>query len=548
MIRVSIEHPDDYGYRLQPVVDLRQRFFEDGVLVGVNLKDPDLRIVHQNIAIEELARSPEKRLPTPTIVDERVDGGQIINNVSVRSCMAHPDVKFWLKRNTYRDFRLNNASFVVGRHHYRLLNEIADFHMDLPLEPCVMPITEEMASKIRLLPTVGIERFAFYREQTIDWKEKRPIDVSFAGLVDYEVRGSDFWDSKFAEAQAATDTGPESLPNLHRRAAALQLTRLRHLRVLIAQNRALQLDIYRTAMLRSSISVSPWGFGEYAYRDYESILAGCVLVKPLTDYIETFAPDIYQSGKYYISCKPDFSDLPEVIEGIMSNREPAIERARRAREDMLEANSPDRIYAYYSSLFRQALGEKFSQEVARTHVPSTAVLALDKGAMSTTRAEIARRQAADLPFGAKHSVTLTEDHSKHNSHDIRLFTDAPVPAGLYRLRFAVLKRGRSRVAVQLHREWEEVLWMGVDLDSLIAEPVQLKGNLFKPVYGPELSRIDDGWVVVTLAIHLTDFVYSGLNLNLYAGDKLDSIYYDGDGRIALDIAILDFERIDMRTI
>src|SRR5262249_842234 len=174
---------------------------------------------------------------------------------------AHPGIKFWLKRNTFRDYRLNNGRFLAGRYHYRLLNEIPEFHIDVREDPSEMTITEEMAGKIRLLPTVSIDKFAYFRDQKIDWRDKRPIDVMFAGLVDYEVRGSDFWDGKYAEAQAATITGVEALPDLHRRAAVHQLTRIRHLRVLIGQNRALQEDIYRLAMLRSSISVSPWGYG-----------------------------------------------------------------------------------------------------------------------------------------------------------------------------------------------------------------------------------------------------------------------------------------------
>src|SRR5690242_10992024 len=101
MIRVSIDTLDTYRYRLKPIVDLRQRFLEEGILVGFELKNPDLRIVHQDIAIAEIEQSPDGRLATPTIVDERVDGAQVINNVRVRSALAHSDVKFWLKRNTF---------------------------------------------------------------------------------------------------------------------------------------------------------------------------------------------------------------------------------------------------------------------------------------------------------------------------------------------------------------------------------------------------------------------------------------------------------------
>lgn len=545
MIRVSIETQDIYRYRLKPIVDLRQRFLDDGVLVGFDLKNPDIRIVHQDIAVAELEQSSDGRLPTPTIVDERVDGGQIINNTRVRSALAHADVKFWLKRNTFRDYQLNNGKFLAGRYHYRLLNELPEFHIHAAEDGAEMLVTPEMASKIRLLPTVTIDKFTAFRDQTIDWGYRRPIDVMFAGLVDYEVRGSDFWDGRFAEAQAATVTGVESLPDLHRRAAVRHLTSIRHLRILIGQNRVLQAGPYLSAMINSSISVSPWGFGEYGYRDYESILAGCVLVKPMTDHIETFAPDIYQAGKYYVPCRLDFSDLPQVIESIMSDRSRAIDMARRAREDMLAANSPARIYAYYSELFRKALGEEGANRFdANTARP---VLALETARIHPTRADVSYYHPPAHSLGVERVVVLTEDHTTRNTHDIRLITENFTASGLYRLRFAVRKCGRNRAIVQVHRAWQEAVWISVDLDAFTSH-VKVDGELFKVVYGPETSRLDDGWLVLSMAIHLTDVVEAGLFLVMYAANSEGVAGYDGDGRIALEVAALDFSRIDLRQI
>lgn len=544
MIRVSIETPDIYKYRLKPIVDLRQQFLESGMLVGFDLERPDLRILHQDVAVAEIERNPVRRLPTPTIVDERVDGGQIINNKRVRSALAHSDVKFWLKRNTFRDYRLNNASFLAGRYHYRLLNDIAAFHMDVREDPSEFLVTEEMAGKIRLLPTVGIDRFAHFRGHEIDWKEKRPIDVMFAGLVDYEVRGSDFWDGKYAEAQAATITGVESLPDLHRRAAVQHLTRMRHLRILIGQNRVLPPDLYRSTMVRSSISVSPWGFGEYGYRDYESILAGCVLVKPLTDHVETFAPDIYQSGKYYLSCRPDFSDLSEVIESIMSDRSSAIDLARRAREDMLAANSAVKLYAYYLRLFQQALDVRGIDDISRDLIGRAPVLSLEQGAIYPTRSVIAYEETFIRTLGRQRVVTLKEDYSTRDTHDIRLVRNDPTPAGLYRLRFVMRKRDQHRATVHVHHSWQDGVWLGVDLDAFAVDHVKVTGSSFKIVYGPEVSMLEDHWFLCSIILHLTRIVDAGLFLVVYAADKAGVTTYDGFGREAVEIAAFDLNRVD----
>src|SRR6185436_4393971 len=168
--------------------------------------------------------------------------------------MAHQDVKVWLKRNTFRDYRLNNAKLVAGSYHYQQLIEVPDFQIEAAEPVCAMEVTEAMAAKIRLLPTVGCRQFAVFREKAIDWNEKRPIDVSFAGLVDYEVRATDYWDGKLGEARAASKGGIAFLPERHRRAAVLELAKLHNLRVLIGLNRVLQPDLYQTTLLRSSIS------------------------------------------------------------------------------------------------------------------------------------------------------------------------------------------------------------------------------------------------------------------------------------------------------
>lgn len=545
MIRVSIEVPDIFKYRLKPIVDLRQRFADEGISVGFELKGADLRIVHHDFAIRELASSPDKRLSLPMIVDERIDGAQVVNSVAVRSAMAHPDVKLWLKRNTFRDYRWNNSSFVADRYHYQKLNDLPEFHRDVQPPRCTMPVTEEMAGKIRLLPTVCCDRFDFFRNHRIDWRERRPIDVSFAGLVDYEVRETDYWDGKLEKARATITGSIGFLPELHRRAAVLQLARLRHLRVLIGMNRALQSDIYETALTRTSISVSPWGFGEYAYRDYESILAGCVMIKPPTDHVETFAPDIYQSGKYYIACQPDFSDLPDLVEDIMRDRDRAIELARRAREDMLHANTPRQVYSYYLTLFCEALGVD-KVKAAAIAFPNRPIMALDKGEPIPVRAGIEHSNTGVSRLGTDRIISLTEDHTERNSHDLRLFADAPAPAGLYRLRFALRKRDRRRAAVQLHVSFKDQVWVAVDMDAQAVERVDAVGSLFKPIYGPEVTNLDDGWFLVAVAVQITDLVEDNLGLVVYSADETNHAY-DGDGRVALDIAALDLVRLDLRS-
>lgn len=322
----------------------------------------------------------------------------------------------------------------------------------------------------------------------------------------------------------------------------MQLTRLRHLRVLIGMNRVLGPDLYQASVMRTSISVSPWGFGEYAYRDYESTLAGCVLIKPPSDHVLTFG-DMYQSGKYYIASKADFSDLPELVEEVMSDRARAIRFARSAREDMLRANSPSNVYTYYYELFSEALGkEEFGK---RLEAAPRTVISLAKGSRHGVRAAISETHAEGTGGDQATAIVLTEDNSTNDSHDLRFVAGGAVLAGLYRLRAAIRAVGRSQAAIQLHVNFKDQVWLNIDLEKLNAKLGKQDGTCLVPRYGPEVTKLGNGWVAVAMAIQVTDAIDDGLGLVLYPADDASNVYYSGDGRVAFEAAMVELTRIDL---
>lgn len=73
---------------------------------------------------------------------------------------------------------------------------------------------------------------------------------------------------------------------------------------------------YYNTFIDSKVSVSPYGIGEYCYRDFESLLAGCETIKPDMSFTKTY-PDIY-NPKYdaFITldkCR-DFDELRRKID------------------------------------------------------------------------------------------------------------------------------------------------------------------------------------------------------------------------------------------
>jgi glycosyltransferase involved in cell wall biosynthesis len=87
------------------------------------------------------------------------------------------------------------------------------------------------------------------------------------------------------------------------------------------------------AELRASKMVfSPFGYGEICWRDVEAIAAGAVLVKPDMRHLAT-RPDLYEDGVTYVACRWDFSDLANVVQGLLADpeRRAALSQAAYAR-------------------------------------------------------------------------------------------------------------------------------------------------------------------------------------------------------------------------
>lgn len=64
---------------------------------------------------------------------------------------------------------------------------------------------------------------------------------------------------------------------------------------------------YRSGLCNAYSCLSPWGNGEYCYRDYEALLCGALLLKPDTAYAETWPP--LEPGRHYIPVRTDFADV-----------------------------------------------------------------------------------------------------------------------------------------------------------------------------------------------------------------------------------------------
>ena len=68
-------------------------------------------------------------------------------------------------------------------------------------------------------------------------------------------------------------------------------------------------------MKDAKTAISPFGWGEICYRDFEAFVYGATLVKPDMNQVATF-PDFFISDETYVPLKWDYSNFDEVIDGI----------------------------------------------------------------------------------------------------------------------------------------------------------------------------------------------------------------------------------------
>lgn len=93
---------------------------------------------------------------------------------------------------------------------------------------------------------------------------------------------------------------------------------------------------YHRELQNAQLGISPFGWGEFAYRDYEIIIAGSALVKPDMSHVETW-PDLYINAQTYVPFSWHLEDFAETL------------------EDVLAKNQAQQIAAYAQEIYKKHL-------------------------------------------------------------------------------------------------------------------------------------------------------------------------------------------------
>lgn len=87
---------------------------------------------------------------------------------------------------------------------------------------------------------------------------------------------------------------------------------------------------YFKELTQSIAAVSPFGFGEICYRDFEIVISGAAMIKQQMNHVETW-PDLWVENESYLPFAWDLSDLDETIEFVSQNPRKMVDLAKQAQ-------------------------------------------------------------------------------------------------------------------------------------------------------------------------------------------------------------------------
>ena len=289
--------------------------------------DPDV-ILADAPEIEEI------ETPCPVILLDKSDGGMFwwqfaSHGGKCRGLLKSPRIASVIKISRYPQADYYNGLIAEDAYHIDQIYAAANGDLaPLPVAPTIM-VAEKDLTKI----DIGYGFWAF------DCCDPQP---------DYQLNGGADKDLDVFCAMTMNYTSPGV--TYHRDLAMRMLERLTPLRSALVRGRGLSQDEYVNLMRRARICVSPWGWGETTLRDYEAMYAGCVLIKPRTDFIESW-PVVDE--RHYVPCAVDFADLYEKIEYVLTHWDDFFEMRQWNRERLLALRRPESLADRLAGIIRR---------------------------------------------------------------------------------------------------------------------------------------------------------------------------------------------------
>tara|TARA_R110000851_G_scaffold33816_1_gene90198 strand:+ start:4873 stop:5895 length:1023 start_codon:yes stop_codon:yes gene_type:complete len=108
---------------------------------------------------------------------------------------------------------------------------------------------------------------------------------------------------------------------------------------------------YVQQLWKSKVCLSPYGMGEFCFRDLEAMVYGTLIIKPSHKLVDTL-PNLMIDDETFIPCKYDWSDLEEKLDYVYSNFNELNQKITyNIRKKYSEEFTSEKLCMYYYNIF-----------------------------------------------------------------------------------------------------------------------------------------------------------------------------------------------------
>ncbi len=231
-----------------------------------------------------------------------------------------PYIDFYLKNMLLKDRALYKNIFYGGRIHTDFYNRQFGINDKNILYSDSIP-EEDYTNKIKVSWNYGLANYGFVGRRIAGLYAKLPFK--------FFLNSPQFFQKP--EKLRSNDVFCRISTNYSRETVAFH-------RLLLKKKLEENFDIGKVSIYKyiqeiknSKIVISPFGWGEFSLRDFETFISGGILIKPDMEHLETY-PNFYIPNETFIPFKWDFSDINEIIHDTISNYKYRIDIAKNAQE------------------------------------------------------------------------------------------------------------------------------------------------------------------------------------------------------------------------
>ena len=226
-----------------------------------------------------------------------------------------PKVSRYFKMALYRD----RDHYAQRQYGLRLFTDFyhREYGIEDPEPACAGAIDDDGLAKLRLSWNTGLANYSLLGPRLSTFYARWPLR---------------FWirpPSRFFAPSAAREIPLSCRMGLsyERQTVAYQRQQMACLLADFRRTDRLSKRAYFREMRLSRIVVSPFGYNEINYKDFEAFVCGSLLLKPDMSHLETY-PDYYRDGETFVSHSWALDDVVDTVSELLANYERYLPIAR----------------------------------------------------------------------------------------------------------------------------------------------------------------------------------------------------------------------------